>query len=78
MGFVPMSAFRLLSGKDEEAEYLFNKKKIHHTFCPECGIGSYSYGTTPSGAYMVAINVRCLDGVDAASLTPTLFDGRSL
>jgi len=78
MGFVPESAFRLLSDADAQGEYQFNKKVIHHTFCPECGIGSYSYGTTPSGATMVAVNVRCLDGVDAAALTPTLYDGKSL
>ncbi|WP_414462664.1 GFA family protein [Hyphomicrobium sp. DY-1] len=78
MGFVPESAFSLLSDKDAQAEHQFNKKVIHHTFCPECGIGSYSYGTTPSGATMVAVNVRCLDGIDAASLKPTLYDGKSL
>jgi hypothetical protein len=78
MGFVQEGSFSLLSGEDEQSEYQFNKKKIHHTFCPTCGIASYSYGTTPSGATMVAVNVRCLDGVDAAALTPTLYDGKSL
>lgn len=79
MGFVPESAFRLLSDADAQAEYQFNKKVIHHTFCPECGIGSYSYGTPPGGARrMVAVNVRCLDGVDAAALKPTLYDGKSI
>jgi hypothetical protein len=78
MGFVPEAAFRLLSGGENQAEYQFNKKRIHHTFCPECGIGSYSFGATPSGATMVAVNVRCLDGVDATTLSPALFDGKSL
>ncbi|MBS0233519.1 MAG: GFA family protein [Proteobacteria bacterium] len=78
MGFVPQSAFRLLSGEDGHSEYLFNRKAIHHTFCPTCGIGAYSYGTAPNGAAMVAVNVRCLDGVDAAALKPTLIDGKSL
>ena len=78
MAFVPESAFRLVSGGDEQTEYQFYKKKIHHLFCPTCGVASYSYGTAPNGAKMMAINVRCLDGVDAAALTPTLVDGRSL
>lgn len=77
MGFIPRSAFRLLSGAEAQSEYLFNRKAIHHTFCPTCGIGAYSYGTAPDGAEMVAVNVRCLDGVDAASLTPRLIDGKS-
>ncbi|MET0431366.1 MAG: GFA family protein [Hyphomicrobium sp.] len=78
MGFVPESAFHLLSEPDEQGEYQFNKKTLHHMFCPTCGIGSYSYGSAPNGTGMVAVNVRCLDGVDAAALTPTLFDGKSL
>ena len=78
LAFVPEEAFRLLSGEHEQTEYQFNKKKIHHMFCPTCGIGSYSYGTGPDGSKMVAVNVRCLEGVDAATLTTTLFNGRDL
>ena len=37
-----------------------------------------SRGTAPDGREMVAVNVRCLDGVDPAALTPMPFDGRSL
>jgi hypothetical protein len=35
---------------------------------------------TPPGAKsaLIAVNVRCLDGIDIASLKPTPFDGRSL
>jgi len=78
MGFIPDSSFRLLAGKDTEAEYQFGKKNLHHMFCPTCGIGSYSYGTAPNGTKMVAVNVRCLEGVDAAALTSTLYDGKSI
>ena len=35
-------------------------------------------GTNPKGEEMIAVNVRCLDDVDAAALEPTPFDGRSL
>jgi hypothetical protein len=43
-----------------------------------CGVGSFSRGTAPNGSDMVAINVRCLDGVDVSTLTLTPFDGKSL
>ena len=76
--FMPPEQFKLLSGESDLKDYQFNKKKIHHMFCPTCGIGSYSYGTAPDGSKMVAINVRCLEGVDAATLTTTLFNGRAL
>ena len=35
-------------------------------------------GRTAEGAEMVAVNVRCLDDVDIASLKLVPFDGRSL
>jgi hypothetical protein len=40
---------------------------------------SSANGTRPGdGAKMVAVNVRCLDGVDLDALKPKKFDGRSL
>jgi hypothetical protein len=78
LGFVPESRFRLLAGSDALTDYQFNKKAIHHLFCKTCGVSSFSRGEAPGGGRMVAINVRCLDGVDAAGLKPRAFDGRSL
>ncbi|HKU94776.1 MAG TPA: GFA family protein [Vineibacter sp.] len=76
--FVSEPAFKLLSGKDDVKEYLFNKKHIHHQFCPTCGVESFARGAKTDGTPMVAINVRCLEGVDIASLSPTPFNGRDL
>jgi hypothetical protein len=41
-------------------------------------VGAFSRGKNPKGEDMVAVNVRCLDDIDIAALTPTPFDGRSL
>jgi hypothetical protein len=41
-------------------------------------VGAFSRGASPKGDEMIAVNVRCLDDVDAAALEPTPFDGRSL
>jgi hypothetical protein len=75
--FVPLSQFNLLSGETELTDYQFNKKVVHHLFCRTCGIGSFARGKGPDGQEMVAINVRCLDGVDMNTIKPTMFDGRS-
>jgi len=76
--FVLADQFKLLSGSDVLKDYQFNKKVIHHVFCPDCGVESFANGTRPGdGRAMVAINVRCLDGVDLAALQPKPFDGRS-
>jgi hypothetical protein len=76
--FVPPEQFALRAGADELVDYQFNKKVIHHLFCRQCGVGSFYRGEKPGGGEMIAINVRCLDGVDIASLSPVPFDGRSL
>jgi hypothetical protein len=76
--FAPAADFRLLSGEDATTEYLFNHRAIHHLFCSTCGVESFARGTHPSnGAAMVAINARCLDGVDIGTLKVKQVDGRS-
>ena len=74
---VPAEQFKLLSGEDMLSDYTFNKHVIHHHFCPDCGIRSFSRGKGPGGAEMVAVNVRCLDDVDLAAIAPQKFDGRN-
>jgi len=76
--FAPASEFKLLSGADMLKDYQFAKKNVHHLFCSACGVESFGRGAKPDGTEMIAVNVRCLDGVDISSLTPTPFDGKSL
>jgi hypothetical protein len=78
LAFVPISEFKLQSGKDVLTTYKFNKHVIDHKFCSVCGVQSFSSGKTPDGNEMAAINVRCLDGVEVDSLTIKKFDGRRL
>ena len=66
---MPAENFKLLSGEGAMTEYQFNKHVIHHLFCATCGIQSFARGKRPSdGAEVVAVNVRCLDGVEPESL----------
>ena len=76
--FVAREDFTLKSGEDNLSEYLFNSRNIHHTFCKTCGIQSFSYGTTPDGSEMVALNVNCLDGVNPRELDPQAYDGAAI
>jgi hypothetical protein len=75
--FVPADAFTLNGGEDALTEYRFNKKHIQHLFCATCGVQSFGRGRGPDGTEMVAVNVRCLDGVDPKSLAITPVDGAS-
>ncbi len=49
-----------------------------HLFCSTCGTQSFARGQKPDGTKMVAVNVRCLDGVDVSTLSPQHFDGKIL
>lgn len=76
--FAKADQFKLLKGGDGLSDYQFNKKRLHHLFCPTCGIGSFSRGRAPTGEDTYAVNVRCLDDLDVSTLTPTPFDGKKL
>jgi hypothetical protein len=76
--FVPRDKLRLLTPEANLATYTFNKHVIRHRFCPTCGIHPFGEGADPAGNRVAAINVRCLEGVELASLPVKHFDGRSL
>lgn len=77
LSFVPAAAFHLQSGDDNLSDYSFNKHSIRHVFCKTCGIKSFARGTMPDGSPTVAINARCLDGVDVEKLSVKHYDGKS-
>lgn len=75
--FVPRERLRLLTPEDAMSTYTFNLHRVKHRFCPTCGIHPFGEANDPSGKPMAAVNVRCLEGVDIASLSVKHFDGRS-
>lgn len=77
LSFAPSSQFQLLQGENALTDYQWGKKNIHHLFCSTCGVTSFARGAMPDGTPMIAINVRCLDDVDLASIPVKLHDGRS-
>ncbi len=78
LAFAPAAKLELLSGENALTDYQFGKKRIHHLFCSVCGIRSFARGVGRDGSPVVAINVRCLDGVDPGAVPVSPFDGRSL
>jgi hypothetical protein len=52
--------------------------RLKHRFCPVCGIHPYAEGRDPKGNAMAAINIRCLEDIDLASIPVTHFEGRSM
>jgi hypothetical protein len=73
---VPREKLRLLTPETELSRYTFNTHSIVHRFCKTCGMHPFAEnkGSEPE-AY---VNLRCVEGVDLASLPVTQFDGRAL
>src|SRR5262249_53880324 len=72
---VPPEQFELLSGKDDLDTYKFNTGAAKHMFCRHCGI--HPFYVPRSDPDKIDVNVRCLDDVDLAALSPKRFDGRN-
>ena len=75
--FVPRGRLRLLTPEGNASTYTFNKHTIKHRFCPNCGMHPYGEGTDPKGNETAAVNIRCLEGIDLASIPVNHFDGRA-
>ena len=72
---VPPGQFELLSGKDVLTTYRFNTGVAQHTFCSTCGI--HPFYVPRSDPDKIDVNLRCLDGVDLASIKTHRFDGQN-
>ena len=79
LAFFPREALVLADPDAAMGTYTFNHHRIRHHFCPTCGVAPFSEGRDPrSGAAMAAVNLRCVDGLDLASLAIRKVDGASL
>ena len=76
--FVPRDKMTLKTPETDAATYTFNHHVIRHRFCPKCGIHVWGEGTDPKGNAIAAVNLRCIDGLDLATISTKAFDGRSL
>jgi hypothetical protein len=72
---VPPQQFECLSGESELSTYQFGTNTAKHTFCRVCGV--HPFYVPRSDPDKIDVNVRCLDGVDTASLSPKSFDGQN-
>jgi hypothetical protein len=78
LAFAKDGAFKLNHAPDAVTDYQFAKKKTHHYFCKTCGCRAYSRGTDREGKDTLAVNLRCIGGLEATKLPVETFDGASL
>ena len=75
---VPRDRLRLTGSAIGMGTYAFNRHAIEHRFCRTCGIHPFAEDAAPVGEPSAYINIRCLEGVDVASVPVIDFDGRSM
>ena len=76
--FVPRANLHLRAAESDLSTYTFNRHNIQHKFCPTCGVAPFGLGTDGKGNAIAAMNVRCFESVDPATLKIVPFDGRRL
>jgi hypothetical protein len=72
--YVAPERFRLLTPAGAYDTYVFGTGVAKHHFCRRCGISPFRRAR--SNPNDVDVNVRCLEGVDLASLRVVHFDGQ--
>lgn len=78
LAFAGRDSLRITASGESLAVYTFNKHVIQHHFCSHCGCAPFGFGTAPGGRETVAVNIRCLEGIDLAVLKRIPYDGRAL
>lgn len=78
LAFAAPDKFTLETPREALSTYTFRKHVIRHHFCEVCGCAPFSEGTGPDGQPMVAINLRCVEGLDLSKIKIMPFDGASL
>ena len=73
------AAFRLLEGKPNLQQYLFNSMQNEHYFCKTCGVRAFGVGNNPEVGEVVGVNVGCLEDASPEELAAapiTYCDGK--
>jgi hypothetical protein len=71
---VPAEAVRLVTQKCSIATYLWRDADGGYQFCPTCGTGMMRTGYRDH----IAVNARCIKGIDIFTLEVKRYDGRNL
>jgi hypothetical protein len=66
--------FRLLTPDGELSAYAFNTRAIVHRFCKTCGMQPFAGHAEQKSVY---VNLRCVEGLDLASVPAMAFYGKS-
>ena len=66
---------RMLTPWESLSTYVWGTGKARHYFCPQCGVAPVRVPRRNPAQF--AVNIRCLEGVDPATVARQPFDGRA-
>ena len=66
---------RILTGEEDLTLYQFNTMTAKHYFCGHCGIHPFIRPRLDPDKW--AVNVRCIDAINASALRVVPFDGEN-
>ncbi len=69
---VDAKKFHVFDAGPDMGAYVFGTRTMRHRFCRNCGIATHSEGDG-----FVAVNIRCIEGLDVEGVKAVEFDGRS-
>jgi hypothetical protein len=78
LAFSTPDKFRLETSRDDVTAYTFGKHIIRHQFCRTCGCAPFGEGIGTDGQAVVAVNLRCVEGIDLRRIKIAEFDGAGL
>ena len=76
--FVAADRFALNTGSEQLKTYQFNKHKIEHQFCSNCGVQSFATGRQPDGSQTYAVNLRSVPQANLDALQIQKYDGAAM
>jgi len=65
---VKPAQFRVIAGRDELKQYLFNSMQNEHYFCKTCGVRPFGLGHSPEVGEVVGVNIGCLENTSPEEL----------
>lgn len=77
LAFTGEKQFLLTAGHDALTDYRFHTGHVAHLFCARCGTAVYGRVPGPDNRPLVAVNLRCVDGLDLTSIDRRAVDGAS-
>ena len=85
LAYYSPAEFRFSAADEDDGMYRWNKKRVDHHFCKQCGVATFSDspafeqdGSWDGKTRRIGVNARLFDHYDAANAPVMVIDGKNL